>query len=130
MHTWGYLASDPSFLFPTYPQAPLSPEQLRAVEGTICQAVEQDEAVYTEEVSLALTAHVPGLRSLDEVRAVGVPRGERHQPAPANVQTMGSHSQVYPDPVRVVSVGVPVAQALDPTSQAAMKTSVELCCGT
>ncbi|XP_049621438.1 alanine--tRNA ligase, mitochondrial [Suncus etruscus] len=84
-------------------QAPLSPEQLRAVEGTVRQAVEQDEAVYTEEVSLALTANVPGLRFLDEV---------------------------YPDPVRVVSVGVPVAQALDVTSQAAMETSVELCCGT
>ncbi|XP_004605889.1 alanine--tRNA ligase, mitochondrial [Sorex araneus] len=84
-------------------QAPLSPEQLRVVEGTVRQAVEQDEAVYTEEVSLALTARVPGLRSLDEV---------------------------YPDPVRVVSVGVPVAQALDPASQAALQTSVELCCGT
>lgn len=41
-----------------------------------------------------------------------------------------SHPQVYPDPVRVVSVGVPVARALDPASQAALQTSVELCCGT
>ncbi|XP_065769024.1 alanine--tRNA ligase, mitochondrial isoform X2 [Muntiacus reevesi] len=39
-------------------------------------------------------------------------------------------TQVYPDPVRVVSVGVPVAHALDPASQAALQTSVELCCGT
>ncbi|XP_008570868.1 PREDICTED: alanine--tRNA ligase, mitochondrial [Galeopterus variegatus] len=84
-------------------QAPLTPEQLRAVEGAVQEAVEQDEAVYVEEVALALTAHVPGLRSLDEV---------------------------YPDPVRVVSVGVPVAHALDPASKAALQTSVELCCGT
>ncbi|XP_004424124.1 PREDICTED: alanine--tRNA ligase, mitochondrial [Ceratotherium simum simum] len=84
-------------------QAPLTPEQLRAVEGTVQEAVGQDEAVYMEEVALAHTAHVPGLRSLDEI---------------------------YPDPVRVVSVGVPVAQALDPASQAALQTSVELCCGT
>ncbi|XP_073666761.1 alanine--tRNA ligase, mitochondrial isoform X4 [Tursiops truncatus] len=84
-------------------QAPLTPEQLRAVEGTVQKAVGQDEAVYMEEVALARTAHVPGLRSLDEV---------------------------YPDPVRVVSVGVPVAQALNPASQAALQTSVELCCGT
>ncbi|XP_008151450.2 alanine--tRNA ligase, mitochondrial [Eptesicus fuscus] len=84
-------------------QAPLTPEQLRAVESTVQEAVRQDEAVYMEEVALALTAHVPGLRCLDEV---------------------------YPDPVRVVSVGVPVAQALDPASQAALQTSVELCCGT
>ncbi|XP_068414503.1 alanine--tRNA ligase, mitochondrial isoform X4 [Eschrichtius robustus] len=84
-------------------EAPLTPEQLRAVEGTVQKAVGQDEAVYMEEVALARTAHVPGLRSLDEV---------------------------YPDPVRVVSVGVPVAQALNPASQAALQTSVELCCGT
>ncbi|XP_061052113.1 alanine--tRNA ligase, mitochondrial isoform X1 [Eubalaena glacialis] len=84
-------------------QAALTPEQLRAVEGTVQKAVGQDEAVYMEEVALARTACVPGLRSLDEV---------------------------YPDPVRVVSVGVPVAQALNPASQAALQTSVELCCGT
>nr|XP_008539053.1 PREDICTED: alanine--tRNA ligase, mitochondrial [Equus przewalskii] len=84
-------------------QAPLTPEQLQAVEGIVQEAVGQDEAVYMEEVALACTAHVPGLRSLDEI---------------------------YPDPVRVVSVGVPVAHALDPASQAALQTSVELCCGT
>ncbi|XP_049749334.1 alanine--tRNA ligase, mitochondrial isoform X2 [Elephas maximus indicus] len=84
-------------------QAPLTPQQLQAVEGAVQEAVGQDEPVYTDEVALALTAQVPGLRSLDEV---------------------------YPDPVRVVSVGVPVAQALDPASQAALQTSVELCCGT
>ncbi|XP_023068705.1 alanine--tRNA ligase, mitochondrial isoform X5 [Piliocolobus tephrosceles] len=84
-------------------QTALTPEQLRAVENTVQEAVQQDKPVYMEEVPLALTAHVPGLRSLDEI---------------------------YPDPVRVVSVGVPVAHALDPASQAALQTSVELCCGT
>lgn len=84
-------------------QAPLTAEQLRTVEATVLEAVERDEAVYVEEVALALTTRVPGLRSLDEV---------------------------YPDPVRVVSVGVPVAHALEPASQAALRTSVELCCGT
>ncbi|XP_007934374.1 alanine--tRNA ligase, mitochondrial [Orycteropus afer afer] len=84
-------------------QAPLTPQQLQAVEDAVQEAVGQDMPVYMDEVALALTAHIPGLRSLDEV---------------------------YPDPVRVVSVGVPVAQALDPTSQVAMQTSVELCCGT
>ncbi|XP_011926773.1 PREDICTED: alanine--tRNA ligase, mitochondrial isoform X4 [Cercocebus atys] len=84
-------------------QTALTPEQLRAVENTVQEAVQQDKPVYMEEVPLALTAQVPGLRSLDEV---------------------------YPDPVRVVSVGVPVAHALDPASQAALQTSVELCCGT
>ncbi|XP_036909840.1 alanine--tRNA ligase, mitochondrial isoform X3 [Sturnira hondurensis] len=84
-------------------QAPLTPEQLQVVESTVQEAVRQDEAVYMEEVALAHTVHVPGLRCLDEV---------------------------YPDPVRVVSVGVPVARALDPASHAALQASVELCCGT
>ncbi|XP_004624159.1 alanine--tRNA ligase, mitochondrial [Octodon degus] len=84
-------------------QAALTPEQLRTVEGTVQEAVQQDKPVYMEEVPLELTACIPGLRSFDEV---------------------------YPDPVRVVSVGVPVAHALDPMSQAALQASVELCCGT
>uniref|UniRef100_A0A5F8H2U3 Alanine--tRNA ligase n=1 Tax=Monodelphis domestica TaxID=13616 RepID=A0A5F8H2U3_MONDO len=83
--------------------APLTSEQLQAVEETIRVAVGQDKPVYMAEVALELTTQIPGLRSLDEV---------------------------YPDPVRVVSVGVPVAIALAPTSQAALQTSVELCCGT
>ncbi|XP_003473879.2 alanine--tRNA ligase, mitochondrial isoform X1 [Cavia porcellus] len=84
-------------------QSPLTPEQLRTIEDTVQEAVQQDKPVYMEEVPLELTACIPGLRSLEEV---------------------------YPDPVRVVSVGVPVACALDPMSQAALQASVELCCGT
>nr|XP_058932490.1 alanine--tRNA ligase, mitochondrial isoform X2 [Kogia breviceps] len=117
-------------------QAPLTPEQLRAVEGTVQKAVGQDEAVYMEEVALARTAHVPGLRSLDEVHW-GSPRGGGCLPSPPPSpplrplnRPVPCHCQVYPDPVRVVSVGVPVAQALNPASQAALQTSVELCCGT
>lgn len=45
----------------------MTPEQLRAVEVTVQKAVGRDEAVYVEEVALARAAHVPGLRSLDEV---------------------------------------------------------------
>lgn len=100
------------------------------------KAVGQDEAVYMEEVALARTAHVPGLRSLDEV-CWGSPQDGGCLPAPPPSpplrslnRPVPSHCQVYPDPVRVVSVGVPVAQALNPASQAALQTSVELCCGT
>lgn len=84
-------------------QTLLTTEQLRTVESYVQEVVGQDKPVFMEEVPLAHTARIPGLRSLDEV---------------------------YPDPVRVVSVGVPVAHALGPASQAAMHTSVELCCGT
>lgn len=38
--------------------------------------------------------------------------------------------QGYPDPVRIVSLGVPVESVLTRDSEAAMQTSVELCCGT
>lgn len=38
--------------------------------------------------------------------------------------------QEYPDPVRIVSLGVPVETVLTCDSEAARQTSVELCCGT
>ena len=93
------------------------------------EAVGQDEAVYMEEVALARTAHVPGLRSLDEV-SWGGPLVRLPAPHRLVNRLVPSPPQVYPDPVRVVSVGVPVAEALDLASQVALQTSVELCCGT
>lgn len=123
------------FISPTL-QAPLTSEQLRRVEDTVQEAVGQDEAVYMEEVPLACTAHVPGLRCLDEVSwwrwpaPSGIPRMLPPCPLQAIIGLSPLNPQVYPDPVRVVSVGVPVAHALDPACQAALQTSVELCCGT
>ncbi|XP_067420851.1 alanine--tRNA ligase, mitochondrial isoform X2 [Emydura macquarii macquarii] len=84
-------------------KAPMTTQQLQEVEHVIQEVVERNEIVYMAEVPLALAGGVQGLRTMDEV---------------------------YPDPVRVVSVGVPVESALTPDSQAAMQTSVELCCGT
>uniref|UniRef100_A0A8C8VGV8 alanine--tRNA ligase n=1 Tax=Pelusios castaneus TaxID=367368 RepID=A0A8C8VGV8_9SAUR len=84
-------------------KAPVTTQQLREVEGVIQEMVERNETVYMGEVPLALASGVQGLRTIDEV---------------------------YPDPVRVVSVGVPIESALTLNSQAAMQTSVELCCGT
>uniref|UniRef100_A0A452HJ39 Alanine--tRNA ligase n=1 Tax=Gopherus agassizii TaxID=38772 RepID=A0A452HJ39_9SAUR len=84
-------------------QAPVTMQQLQEVEGVIQEVVDQNEIVYMAEVPLALASGIQGLRTMDEV---------------------------YPDPVRVVSVGVPIENALMPNSQAAMQTSVELCCGT
>lgn len=64
----------------------MTPEQLRAVEVTVQKAVGQDEAVYMEEVALARTAHVPGLRSLDEVSWGGPVGRDRVSDRPSQPQ--------------------------------------------
>ncbi|XP_030627949.1 alanine--tRNA ligase, mitochondrial [Chanos chanos] len=79
----------------------LSVPQLQNIEAMIQDVIQKNEAVYTEEVPLSTAKKIPGLRTVDEV---------------------------YPDPVRVVSVGVPVHDLLG--SQTEEPMSVELCCGT
>uniref|UniRef100_A0A674DV14 Alanine--tRNA ligase n=1 Tax=Salmo trutta TaxID=8032 RepID=A0A674DV14_SALTR len=79
----------------------LSIPQLQEIERSIHNIITENNAVYIEEVPLARAKDIPGLRTVDEV---------------------------YPDPVRVVSVAVPVADLYD--SQTDRWTSVELCCGT
>ncbi|XP_075454915.1 alanine--tRNA ligase, mitochondrial isoform X2 [Ascaphus truei] len=83
--------------------APVSSQQLQEVEKVLQEMIRRDEMIHTAQVALRDAQCVPGLRSVDEL---------------------------YPDPVRMVSVGVPVDIALAPGSQAALQTSVELCCGT
>ncbi|XP_077327795.1 alanine--tRNA ligase, mitochondrial-like [Lithobates pipiens] len=82
---------------------PVSGQQLQEVEKTFQDVIGQNQEVYTAEIPLTDAKNIPGLRSVDEV---------------------------YPDPVRVVSVGVPIQEILSPASRAAQQTSVELCCGT
>ncbi|KAM5126691.1 alanine--tRNA ligase, mitochondrial-like [Mantella aurantiaca] len=78
-------------------------QQLQEVENILQNLIGQNQEVYTAEIPLSDTRDVPGLRRMDEV---------------------------YPDPVRVISVGVPIQEVLSPESRAAQQTSVELCCGT
>ncbi|XP_061843943.1 alanine--tRNA ligase, mitochondrial [Nerophis lumbriciformis] len=79
----------------------LSRGQLQQVEDCVNQVVLANQPVYVQEVALQSAKSIAGLRTVDEV---------------------------YPDPVRVVSVSVPVSELLeDPTDR---HTSVELCCGT
>ncbi|KAJ3614360.1 hypothetical protein NHX12_017934 [Muraenolepis orangiensis] len=79
----------------------LSMTQLQEVERLVEQVIFADQEVFCEDVPLRNARTIPGLRTVDEV---------------------------YPDPVRVVSVGVPVSELLD--SQTDRCHSVELCCGT
>uniref|UniRef100_A0A8C5TZ98 Alanine--tRNA ligase n=1 Tax=Malurus cyaneus samueli TaxID=2593467 RepID=A0A8C5TZ98_9PASS len=78
-------------------------EQLQQVEQVVQDLIKKNEVVHMAEVPLTLARRVQGLRAVDEG---------------------------YPDPVRIVSLGVPVESVLTCDSEAAMQTSVELCCGT
>ncbi|XP_030801252.1 alanine--tRNA ligase, mitochondrial [Camarhynchus parvulus] len=78
-------------------------EQLQQVEQVVQDLIQKNEVVHMAEVPLTLARRVQGLRAVDEG---------------------------YPDPVRIVSLGVPVENVLTCDSKAAMQTSVELCCGT
>ncbi|XP_078398943.1 alanine--tRNA ligase, mitochondrial [Cetorhinus maximus] len=82
-------------------KVPVTGQQLEKVEEIVLDLIRSDEVVYTAEIPLNQVNHITGLRTVDEV---------------------------YPDSVRVVSVGVPVEQLLHSDNK--QRTSVELCCGT
>ncbi|XP_046696147.1 alanine--tRNA ligase, mitochondrial isoform X2 [Silurus meridionalis] len=82
-------------------KASLSASQLQEVEQMIQTIIQQNDLVHTQEVPLAQASQIAGLRTVDEV---------------------------YPDPVRVVSVGLRVSELL--SGHPHKRTSVELCCGT
>ncbi|XP_029950412.1 alanine--tRNA ligase, mitochondrial [Salarias fasciatus] len=79
----------------------LSSSQLQQLEELISIIISENQVVHSQEVPLQAARSIAGLRTVDEV---------------------------YPDPVRVVSLEVPVSELLD--GQTARETSVELCCGT
>ncbi|KAG9261187.1 alanine-tRNA ligase, mitochondrial isoform X1 [Astyanax mexicanus] len=82
-------------------EASLSVSQLQEVETMVQAIIQQNEEIHTQEIPVARANQIAGLRTVDEV---------------------------YPDPVRVVSVGVPVPELL--SGHAFKRTSIELCCGT
>ncbi|NXX97199.1 SYAM protein, partial [Centropus bengalensis] len=84
-------------------KGPVTVEQLQQVEQVVQDVIKRNEDVHMAEIPLTLARRVQGLRTVDEE---------------------------YPDPVRIVSLGVPVESVLACNSEAALQTSVELCCGT
>jgi alanyl-tRNA synthetase len=83
----------------------LSIAQVKKIEEICVQVVQRNESVYAQDASLALARQVKGLRAVFE--------------------------ETYPDPVRIVSIGVPVEALLaDPDCDAGNRTSVEFCGGT
>uniref|UniRef100_A0A3P9ATA6 Alanine--tRNA ligase n=1 Tax=Maylandia zebra TaxID=106582 RepID=A0A3P9ATA6_9CICH len=79
----------------------LSVSQLQQVERCVNDIISANQIVHSQELPLQRARGISGLRTVDEV---------------------------YPDPVRVVSVELPVTELLD--KQSDRQTSVELCCGT
>jgi len=84
--------------------APVSPEQLGQVEAVVRKAIKANHTVYAQESPLHVAKGVNTLRAV--------------------------FGEAYPDPVRVVSIGVPVDKLLDnPARPENMDYSVELCGG-
>ncbi|KAF5749898.1 alanine--tRNA ligase [Tripterygium wilfordii] len=84
---------------------PVDPENLRKIESIVNEQIKAELDVYAEEVTLAEAKRINGLRAV--------------------------FGEVYPDPVRVVSVGRKVEDLLsDPDNEEWLSISAELCGGT
>uniref|UniRef100_A0A224YRU4 Alanine--tRNA ligase n=1 Tax=Rhipicephalus zambeziensis TaxID=60191 RepID=A0A224YRU4_9ACAR len=84
---------------------PMSPAEVKAAEQHANEMIAKNEVVYAKDSPLPLAKAIQGLRAV--------------------------FNETYPDPVRVVSIGIPVEELLsDPSSPAGSVTSVEFCGGT
>ncbi|QQP50822.1 AlanyltRNA synthetaselike, partial [Caligus rogercresseyi] len=83
----------------------MTTDQVKAVELCVNEIIRKNEEIFAKEASLAVAKTIQGLRAVFD--------------------------ETYPDPVRVVSVGIPVEKMeADPTGPAGSVTSVEFCGGT
>lgn len=83
----------------------VAPKELDRIEKICSDYIKQNSAVYNEIVALDQARQIFGLRAV--------------------------FGETYPDPVRVVSIGVPVTELMaDPTNEKWSKYSIEFCGGT
>ncbi|KFO63061.1 Alanine--tRNA ligase, cytoplasmic [Corvus brachyrhynchos] len=83
----------------------LSTQEIKTVEGIANQMIEESKTVYAKDCPLAAAKAIQGLRAVFD--------------------------ETYPDPVRVVSIGIPVEELLaDPSGPGGSITSIEFCGGT
>uniref|UniRef100_A0A673A096 alanine--tRNA ligase n=1 Tax=Sphaeramia orbicularis TaxID=375764 RepID=A0A673A096_9TELE len=83
-------------------QVSLSVSQLQQVESCVMDVISANQRVYSEELPLLSAKTISGLRTVDEV---------------------------YPDPVRVVSVGIPVSELLNDQTDKQTSYSMFSLCG-
>ena len=80
-------------------------DQVKKAEQLANQLIQKNDEVYAKEAPLAIAKSIQGLRAVFD--------------------------ETYPDPVRVVSIGIPVEKMeKNPTDPAGTETSVEFCGGT
>lgn len=80
-------------------------DQVRKTEEHVNEMASQNAIVYAKEAELSVAKSIQGLRAMFD--------------------------EVYPDPVRIVSIGIPVEDLVaDPMGPGGTKTSVEFCGGT
>ena len=101
----GSLVAEDRLRFDFNHSHPVTPEQLEAIQTIVRDRIEVDLKVYADEAPLMVAKAIHGLRAV--------------------------FGETYPDPVRVVSIGVPVRDLLDdPERDQWRDYSIELCGGT
>eukprot|EP00276_Gloeochaete_wittrockiana_P017193 CAMPEP_0184343240 /NCGR_PEP_ID=MMETSP1089-20130417/11777_1 /TAXON_ID=38269 ORGANISM="Gloeochaete wittrockiana, Strain SAG46.84" /NCGR_SAMPLE_ID=MMETSP1089 /ASSEMBLY_ACC=CAM_ASM_000445 /LENGTH=970 /DNA_ID=CAMNT_0026672457 /DNA_START=93 /DNA_END=3005 /DNA_ORIENTATION=+ len=93
-----------SFRFDYSAKGKPEPDQLRRVEELVNLVIDQGAEIFAQEVPRDLALRINGLRTIE--------------------------NEDYPDPVRVISVGVPIDDLLADPSKDWSSSSIELCGGT
>lgn len=101
----GSLVAEDKLRFDFSHGKPIDVKDLAKIEGIVVDQIRKELPVYAKEAPLAHARRIMGLRAV--------------------------FGEVYPDPVRVVSIGKPVDELLaDPENPTWVATSVEFCGGT
>uniref|UniRef100_A0A8C9RQE9 Alanine--tRNA ligase n=1 Tax=Scleropages formosus TaxID=113540 RepID=A0A8C9RQE9_SCLFO len=101
----GSLVAPERLRFDFTAKAALTTEEVHRTEEIVCAVMRDAKPVHAMEAPLAAAKAIQGLRAVFD--------------------------ETYPDPVRVVSIGIPIPQLLaDPSGAAGSLTSIEFCGGT
>ena len=99
----------------------MTADKIKQCEETALEVIKANHPIYAKETPLPIAKEIEGLRVMNA--EVGY-----HKPLAACVIV---HLQIYPNPARVLSIGVPVDKLVeDPSGPWGTDYSVEFCCGT